>query len=46
MNNNEAREVTEWNDEMFKVRAVADHLYCSCFLGLLASVTEGSWHAL
>jgi len=22
---------------------VADHFYYSCFLGLLASVTEGSW---
>ena len=27
---------------------VAYHFYytCTCFLGLLASVTDGSWHAL
>ena len=25
---------------------VADHFWCNCFLGLLASVTDGSWHAL
>jgi len=26
--------------------SVADHFQYSCFVGLLASVTDGSWHAL
>jgi len=27
-------------------KVVADHFWYSCFLGLLVSVTAGSWHAL
>ena len=31
---------------ILKVYIVADHFWYSCFLGLLASVTDCSWHAL
>jgi len=33
-------------DSYLKLPFVADHFYYSCLLGLLASVTDGSWHAL